>query len=118
MKELSEQLNDKKFQIIMAVGLLRNICRFDTRCKNVLTRSKSNWNKCFEKFGCNNPKNKRNNNKSAEILKQKIYLDEIQVESYDQYFAEYGLITKEGKNAILECANLEGFCLIRFTREK
>ena len=48
---------------------------------------------------------------SAEILKQKINLDEISVESYDQYFAEYGVMTKESKDAILECAKLEGILL-------
>ena len=35
----------------------------------------------------------------------------FQVECYDQYFVEYGLMTKEGKSAILECADLEGILL-------
>jgi 1-aminocyclopropane-1-carboxylate deaminase/D-cysteine desulfhydrase-like pyridoxal-dependent ACC family enzyme len=38
-------------------------------------------------------------------------MNEVSIESYDQYFTKYGLMTKEGKDAILECANLEGILL-------
>ena len=48
---------------------------------------------------------------SSLILRHKINLNELQIECYDNYFVEYWLITKEGKNAILECANLDGIIL-------
>jgi D-cysteine desulfhydrase family pyridoxal phosphate-dependent enzyme len=111
MQELSEQLDDKKVQIIMAVGSCGTFAGSMLGAKmflpdaRIIGVSVSRTNEAIIQ------RTKEIIFESSEILKQKINLDELQVESYDNYFFEYGLITKEGKNAILECANLEGLLL-------
>jgi D-cysteine desulfhydrase family pyridoxal phosphate-dependent enzyme len=38
-------------------------------------------------------------------------IDDIAIESYDQYVLEYGIPTEEGQSAIVRCAHLEGILL-------
>jgi D-cysteine desulfhydrase len=38
-------------------------------------------------------------------------MNRLAIESYDDYFAEYGVINKAGEQAILDCARLEGILL-------
>ena len=111
MQEISKQLTDKKVQIIMAIGscgtfagsiLGAKLFLPDARIIGIsVSRTKEAIIKRAKEIIL----------ESSEILKQKLNLDKIQIECYDNYFVEYGLITREGKNAILECANLEGILL-------
>jgi len=48
---------------------------------------------------------------SAKLIDYKIDTDNLPIECYDNYFTEYGVITKEGEQAILDCADLEGILL-------
>jgi D-cysteine desulfhydrase len=48
---------------------------------------------------------------SAKLIDYKIETSKLYVECYDDYFSEYGVITKECEQAILDCANLEGILL-------
>ncbi len=111
MQELSEQLTDKKVQIIMAVGSCGTFAGSILGAKMFLPEARIIGISVSRTTEAIVQRTKEIIIESAEILKQKINLNEIQVECYDNYFVEYGLITKEGKNAILECANLEGILL-------
>jgi D-cysteine desulfhydrase len=111
MQELSEQLTDKKVQIIMAVGSCGTFAGSILGAKMFLPEARIIGISVSRTKDAIVQRTKEIIIESAEILKQKINLDKIQIECYDNYYVEYGLITKEGKNAILECANLEGILL-------
>ena len=111
MQELAQQIGKERVQIIMAVGscgtfagsiLGAKIFLPDARIIGIsISRTKE---AIFQRT-------KEIISDSSLILRKKINLDELQIECYDDYFVEYGLITKEGKSAILDCANLEGIVL-------
>jgi len=111
MKELANQLNDKKLQIIVAVGSCGTFAGSILGAKMFLHGARVIGISVSRTSEAINERTKEIITESAGILKQNIYLDEIQVECYDDYFVEYGIITAEGKKAILECANLEGILL-------
>ena len=48
---------------------------------------------------------------SARLINYEINTDELQIECYDGYFSEYGMMTKECAKAIYDCANLEGILI-------
>jgi len=50
-------------------------------------------------------------NESARLLDSEVIFTEKDVESYDRYFHEYGVMTEEGKEAMLIGARLEGLLL-------
>ena len=50
-------------------------------------------------------------NESARLVGSEIVFTEKDVESYDRYFHEYGVMTEEGKEAMLIGARLEGLLL-------
>jgi len=111
IQELSEQLTDKKVQIIMAVGSCGTFAGSILGAKMFLPEVRIIGISVSRTKEAIVQRTKEIIIESTEILKQKINLNEIQIECYDEYFVEYGLITDEGKNAILECANLEGILL-------
>jgi D-cysteine desulfhydrase family pyridoxal phosphate-dependent enzyme len=111
MKELAKQMNDKKVQIIMAIGSCGTFAGSILGAKMFLPEAKVIGISVSRTSKAIIQRIQEIITESAGILKQKINLDEISIESYDQYFTEYGLMTKEGKDAILECANLEGILL-------
>jgi D-cysteine desulfhydrase len=111
MQELSEQLTDKKVQIIMAVGSCGTFAGSILGANMFLPEARIIGISVSRTKEAIVQRTKEIIIESAQILKQKINLNEIQVECYDNYFVEYGLITDEGKNAILEFANLEGILL-------
>jgi D-cysteine desulfhydrase family pyridoxal phosphate-dependent enzyme len=111
MQEISRELEDKKVQIIMAVGSCGTLAGSILGAKMFLPEARIIGISVSRTKEAIVERTKEIIIESAEILKQKINLDDIQIECYDDYFVEYGLITKEGKNAIIECANLEGVLL-------
>lgn len=111
MKELANQLDDKKVQIIMPVGSCGTLAGSILGAKMFLPDARVIGISVSRTSRAIIQRAQEIITESAGILKQKINLDEFQVECYDQYFVEYGLITKEGKSAILESANLEGILL-------
>ena len=48
---------------------------------------------------------------SAQLIDYKLDSNNLPVECYDNYYSEYGVITRECEQAILDCANLEGILL-------
>jgi 1-aminocyclopropane-1-carboxylate deaminase/D-cysteine desulfhydrase-like pyridoxal-dependent ACC family enzyme len=111
MKELADQLKDKKIQIIMAVGSCGTFAGSILGAKMFLPDARIIGISVSRTKEAIIQRIKEIITESAGILKQKINLDEIQIECYDNYFLEYGLINEEGRSAILECANLEGILL-------
>jgi D-cysteine desulfhydrase family pyridoxal phosphate-dependent enzyme len=111
MQEISKQLDDSKVQIIMAVGSCGTFAGSILGAKMFLPEARIIGVSVSRTSEAITQRTKEIILESSEILKQKISLDEIDIECYDEYFVEYGLITPEGKKAILECANLEGILL-------
>jgi len=111
MKELANQLNDNKVQIIMAVGSCGTFAGSILGAKMFLPDARVIGISVSRSSEAIIQRTQEIITESAGILKQKINLNDISIESYDQYFTEYGIMTKESKNAILECANLEGILL-------
>ena len=111
LQELSEQLDDKKVQIIMAIGSCGTFAGSILGARMFLPQARIVGISVSRTKEAIIRRTEEIILESSENLKQKIKLDELHIECYDDYFVEYGLITKEGKNAILECANLEGIIL-------
>ena len=111
MQEISGQLTDNKVQIIMAVGSCGTFAGSILGAKMFLPEARIIGISVSRTKEAIIQQTKEIISDSSLILRQKINLDELRIECYDNYFAEYGLITKEGKNAILECANFEGILL-------
>ena len=111
MHEISQQLADKKVQIVMAVGSCGTFAGSILGAKMFFNDARIIGISVSRTSQAIIERTKEIILESSEILKQKINMNEIKIECYDQYYVEYGLITKEGKNAILECANLEGIIL-------
>lgn len=111
MHEISQQLADKKVQIVMAVGSCGTFAGSILGAKMFFNDARIIGISVSRTSQAIIERTKEIILESSEIMKQKINMNEIKIECYDQYYVEYGLITKEGKNAILECANLEGIIL-------
>ena len=111
MQEISEQLADNKVQIIMAIGSCGTFAGSILGAKIFLSDARIIGISVSRTKEAIVQRTKEIISDSSLILRHKINLNELQIECYDNYFVEYGLITKEGKNAILECANLEGIIL-------
>ncbi len=111
MQELSEQLEDKNVQIIMAVGSCGTFAGSILGAKMFLPAARIIGISVSRSAEAIVQRTKEIIIESAGILKQKINLNDVRIECYDNYFLEYGLITEEGRSAILECANLEGILL-------
>jgi D-cysteine desulfhydrase family pyridoxal phosphate-dependent enzyme len=111
MQELAQQIGRERVQLIMAVGSCGTFAGSILGAKMFLPDARIIGISVSRTKEAIIQRSKEIIIESAEILKQKINLDDIQIECYDDYYVEYGLITKEGKNAILDCANLEGVLL-------
>jgi D-cysteine desulfhydrase family pyridoxal phosphate-dependent enzyme len=111
MKELAGQVTEKKVQIIMAVGSCGTFAGSILGAKMFLPDARIIGISVSRTSSAIIQRTKEIITESALIIKQKINSDDISIKCYDQYFVEYGMMTKEGKNAILECANLEGIIL-------
>jgi D-cysteine desulfhydrase family pyridoxal phosphate-dependent enzyme len=111
MKEISQQIAQDKIQIILGVGSCGTFAGTILGSKIFLPKARvigvsvSRTAEAIKK-------------RTAEILKEcaglidyPIKVDERLIECYQDYFTEYGMLTKEGERAIFDCANLEGILL-------
>jgi D-cysteine desulfhydrase len=111
MQEISRQITPKKVQIILAVGSCGTYAGTILGCKifmpetRVIGVSVSRTVEAIKKCTAEIIK------ESAALIDYTIKDDEFSFECYDDYYTEYGMITPEGKKAILDCANLEGILL-------
>lgn len=111
MKELAKQIGEEQIQIVMAVGSCGTLAGSILGAKMFLPEARIVGISVSRSSKAINQVTKEIIKECAEILKLNINLDEISIESYDQYFDEYGVITRGSKIAALECANLEGILL-------
>jgi len=110
MEELSVQLENDKVQIIVGVGSCGTLAgtilgaRIFMPNARVISISVSRTVDAIKK------RTKELINESAALLDYNIE-NEISIECYDDYYTEYGILTKAGEQAIRDCANLEGILL-------
>lgn len=111
IEELSGQFGDNKVQIILGVGscgtFAGSILGTDIFMPNARIIGVSVSRKTDEII----QRTKEIIRESAQIFDYKIDPDKLSIECYDDYFSKYGVITEEGKKAILDCADLEGILL-------
>jgi len=111
IKELAGQTGERQIQIVMAVGSCGTLAGSILGAKVFLPEARIVGISVSRSSKAINQATTQIINECAKILKLNIDLDKISVESYDQYYDEYGVITRESKNSVLECANLEGIIL-------
>jgi len=110
MEELSAQLENDNVQILIGVGSCGTIAgailgeKIFMPNARVIGISVSRTAEAIKK------RTAELIQESAGLIKYKID-EQIAIECYDDYHTEYGMITKEGKKAIDDCANLEGILL-------
>lgn len=111
MKELHEQFGDEKVQIILGVGSCGTFAgtilgaNIFMPSANLIGISVSRSSAAIKQ------RTKELIKESAEFINYEIDLNNLSIICYENYFTEYGIITKEGKQAILDCAYLEGILL-------
>ncbi|MBK8944015.1 MAG: D-cysteine desulfhydrase family protein [Ignavibacteriae bacterium] len=110
MQELSEQVETDNLQIILGVGSCGTFAGIILGAQLFLPNARiigisvSRTNDAIKK------RTLELINESASLINFKIE-KEINIECYDKYHIEYGIITDESKKAIWDCANLEGILL-------
>jgi D-cysteine desulfhydrase len=111
MQEISTQFNGGEVQIILGVGSCGTFAgtilgsRIFLPSSRVIGVSVSRTSAAIEK------RTKEIILESAQLINYDINTDLLSVESFDDYFTEYGEITEDGKQAIIDCANIEGILL-------
>jgi D-cysteine desulfhydrase len=111
MQEISTQFKEGEVQIILGVGSCGTFAgtilgsEIFLPSSRVIGVSVSRTSAAIEK------RTKEIILESAQLINYDINTDLLSVESHDDYFTEYGQITEDGKQAIIDCANLEGILL-------
>ncbi len=111
IQEIAKQIAQDHIQIILGVGSCGTLAGTILGCKifmpeaRVIGVSVSRTAEAIKKRTAEIIK------ESAGLIDYRFNIAELLIECYDEYFAEYGVITKEGAQAIFECANLEGILL-------
>ena len=110
MDELSQQLENDNVQIVLGVGSCGTFAGTILGAKLFLPKARV--------IGISVSRNvDAIKQRTIELIKESAALinyeidEELLIECYDEYHVEYGIITKEGKQAIFDCANLEGILL-------
>jgi D-cysteine desulfhydrase family pyridoxal phosphate-dependent enzyme len=111
MQEIAEQLEGSKVQIILGVGSCGTLAGVILGSKIYLPDSRVIGVSVSRNSPEIDQRTKEIIQESAQLIDYNIDVNKILVECYDNYFTEYGVITKEGENAIIDCANLEGILL-------
>jgi D-cysteine desulfhydrase len=111
MQELSEQFGNDKVQIILGVGSCGTFAGSILGSGMFLPKSRIIGVSVSRNTDEIRQQTKNIIQESAQLIDYKIDIDKLPIECYDDYFSEYGVITKEGEKAILDCANLEGILL-------
>ena len=111
MRELAGQFGDGKVQIILGVGSCGTFAGTILGSQLFLPHSRVIGISVSRTSTAIDLRTKDIIRQSAQIIDYKIDVGKLSVECYDDYFSEYGIITTEGEQAILDCANLEGILL-------
>jgi D-cysteine desulfhydrase family pyridoxal phosphate-dependent enzyme len=111
MQELSEQFGNDPVQIILGVGSCGTFAGTILGSKIFLPQARVIGISVSRTTDAIAGRTKEIIGESAAYLNYSIDLNGLSIECYDNYFSEYGVITKEGKDAIRDCALLEGILL-------
>jgi D-cysteine desulfhydrase len=111
MHEVAGQFGGGKVQIILGVGSCGTFAGTILGSKIFLPDSRVIGVSISRSSAAIDVRTKEIIRESAQLIDYKIDVDKLAVECYDNYFSEYGVITKECEQAILDCANLEGILL-------
>jgi D-cysteine desulfhydrase family pyridoxal phosphate-dependent enzyme len=111
MHELAGQLGENKVQIILGVGSCGTIAGTILGSKIFLPESRVIGVSVSRTSAEIERRTKEIILESAKLIDYNTDVNKLQVESYDNYFNEYGVITKECEKAILDCSSLEGILL-------
>ncbi len=111
MQELSLQYNNEKVQIILGVGSCGTFAGTILGTRMFMPHAKVIGISISRTTEAIRQRTKEIINESAELIDYEIDTSNLPIECYDNYFQEYGLITPECKQAIFECADLEGILL-------
>lgn len=111
MHELARQFTGDKVQIILGVGSCGTFAGTILGCKIFLPDSRVIGVSVSRNSVAITNRTKEIIRESAQLINYDIDTNLLRVECYDNYFTEYGTITKEGEQAIYECAYNEGILL-------
>ena len=111
MQELSEQFGNDPVQIILGVGSCGTFAGTILGSKIFLPQARVIGISVSRTTHAITGRTKEIIGESAALLNYSIDVSSLSIECYDNYFTEYGVITKEGKEAIRDCAQLEGILL-------
>lgn len=111
MQEIAQQFGEEKVQIILGVGSCGTFAGAILGSKIFLPESRVIGISVSRTSAAIEKRTKEIISESARLIEYNIDIDNLAVECYDNYFTEYGAITKEGEQAIYDCANCEGLLL-------
>jgi D-cysteine desulfhydrase len=109
--EISNQFKQESVQIILGVGSCGTIAGVILGVKMFMPRARVIGISVSRSCDAIKHQTKKIILDSAALINYSVNLYEVTIECYEDYFVEYGLITKEGQQAIRDCANLEGILL-------
>ena len=111
IQELSGQFSDAPVQIITAIGSCGTFAGTILGCSLYLPQTRVigiSVSRTAERI---TQRTKELIKDSASLLNIQSNTDQLQIECYDRYHSEYGVMTSEGEQAIRLCAELEGILL-------
>jgi D-cysteine desulfhydrase family pyridoxal phosphate-dependent enzyme len=111
MRELSEQFGGDKVQMILGVGSCGTFAGTILGAKIFMPNARVIGVSVSRTSAAIKQQTKEIMRESAELIDCKVDTNKLAIECYDDYFSEYGIITKEGERAILDCARLAGILL-------
>jgi D-cysteine desulfhydrase family pyridoxal phosphate-dependent enzyme len=111
MRELSEQFGSAEVQLILGVGSCGTFAGAILGANIFMPNARVIGISVSRTSAAISQRTKEIIQESAELIDYKIDANNLPIECYDDYFMEYGVITKEGEGAILDCARLEGILL-------
>lgn len=111
MKELSNQIGSSPLQIILAVGSCGTYAGTILGSKIFLPQARIIGISVSRTSEAIKRRTKEIIQESASLLDHTIVENDLSFECYDDYCGEYGISTKEGQQAIQDCAQLEGILL-------
>lgn len=111
LRELSAQFGNGQVQVILGVGSCGTFAGAVLGAKIFMPAARVIGISVSRTSAAIRQRTKEIMRESAELLDYKIDTNDLAIECHDDYFTEYGVITKAGERAILECARLEGILL-------
>lgn len=111
MYEIARQFGNNKVQIILGVGSCGTFAGAILGSKMFLPNSRIIGISVSRTASAIEKSTKKIIAQSAQLINYNINTNQLIMECYDDYFTEYGVITKEGIQAIYACADCEGILL-------